>query len=462
MASGIDDNEGLVDEAKPQMAFNRATPLATMIANHGFEESQRQSEQNSSDQHNMLATLFDCVPSVLILLNRDIRVERINRAGEELCGARAAELLHALAGKALRCVNAFEGSGCGRNAPCAVCPVRTRVTNCFQTGASFRQEEGSLSISQGERTVPLDFLISTARITVKDAVQVLLTLTEITERKRMEQALAQQAEIHRALLNTTPDGVIESDEHDRITDVNQTYCRLLGYSRTELTALSIPDIEANKKPEEVKQQTRWIKREGNAHFGARHRAKDGRLIDVDISIAYVPSRNRYLAFCRDITARKLAEEALRESEEKFAKAFRDSPAGMAIRDAETGRYVDANNQCLAMTGYSREEVVGRSPVELGWWTEEADRDGNRPLAKAMENVHERELQLRHKDGHMVIISNSTHEVRIGGRPFLLSFSLDITARRKAEMELEALTHTLGQKNRELENLVQAMRCKSDG
>ncbi|HRE18876.1 MAG TPA: PAS domain S-box protein, partial [Rhodocyclaceae bacterium] len=64
-----------------------------------------------------------------------------------------------------------------------------------------------------------------------------------------------------------------------------------------------------------------------------------------------------------------AETALRESEERFAKAFNANPASMVISIIETGRFIDVNEQWLRMVGYTREETIGHTSIELGIWVD---------------------------------------------------------------------------------------------
>ncbi len=139
----------------------------------------------------------------------------------------------------------------------------------------------------------------------------------------------------------------------------------------------------------------------------------------------------------ELAERQRTEAALRESEEKFAKAFLESPVSMAIRELEQGRYLDVNNACLAMMGYAREEVIGHTPLEIGWM-EEADRAANLPAFTATAAMRDRELRLRRRDGSFVLCLYNTHIVQIGGRPCVLSMSLDITEHKRSEEERQAL------------------------
>ncbi|MBK8475656.1 MAG: PAS domain S-box protein [Opitutaceae bacterium] len=158
---------------------------------------------------------------------------------------------------------------------------------------------------------------------------------------------------------------------------------------------------------------------------------------------------RLFGALQDITERVITLQALKESEEKFATAFRASPVPMAIRDLGTDQYVDVNDRCLALMGYVREEIVGHAPLEIGWMAPE-DRERNRHALSANGIVTDRELHLRRKDGTEVICSYSTHIIQIGGRPCVLSTSIDVTERRRAEAQLHQRMEELKRSTAELQ------------
>jgi PAS domain S-box-containing protein len=136
-------------------------------------------------------------------------------------------------------------------------------------------------------------------------------------RRRAEQALRDLADRYRALTTTTTDGFWEVDHGGKIVDTNDECARLHGYSRDELLTKSLSDLQANENPTEIRAHSAKIMAAGYARFDRQHRCKDGRIIDVEISTTYRPSSDTFLAFLRDITERKLAEEALRTSEARL-------------------------------------------------------------------------------------------------------------------------------------------------
>lgn len=194
--------------------------------------------------------------------------------------------------------------------------------------------------------------------------------------------------------------------------------------------------------------------EPNAEWQLEHRIirRDGALRHVAVRIrAIVDAHGRPVGTHganQDITDRIQTLAALHESEAKFATAFRVSPLPMAIRDLETGRYLDVNERCLALMGYTRAEVVGHSPVEIGWMAPE-DRERNESALASTGAVNDQELHLRRKDGSMVVCLYSTHGIRIGGRPCVLSTTIDITARKEAERQLHQKMAELQATNTEL-------------
>lgn len=117
----------------------------------------------------------------------------------------------------------------------------------------------------------------------------------------------------RLIITTALDGFLSVDPPSgRIVDVNDAYCRLVGYTKEELLRMSIPEVEAVEKPEEVHAHLDHIVRSGGDRFESQHRTKDGRVIDVEISARYLDIEGgRLVAFLRDTTERKRHEAEAR-------------------------------------------------------------------------------------------------------------------------------------------------------
>ena len=139
----------------------------------------------------------------------------------------------------------------------------------------------------------------------------------------------------------------------------------------------------------------------------------------------------------DMEPRKKAEDALRQSEERFAKSFRLAPVPTFISNAETGLILDINDSFAAVTGHGLEEVVARSPVDLRLWDQAAARRMLEAGLATAGGIRNLELQVRTKDGTVLDCLVSAETVSIGGQACVLSVMQDITERKRSEVELMA-------------------------
>ena len=153
-----------------------------------------------------------------------------------------------------------------------------------------------------------------------------------------------------------------------------------------------------------------------------------------------------LNFGSDITERKQAAEALRESEQKFAFAFHNSPMAMALTALETGIYQDVNEVFLRDSGYTREEILGRNSRELGLFVDDQDRQRIVENIQQGKPVYGMPCTFRVKDGQLRHGLLSSNLISAAGRKFYLTIILDITEHQRAE-----------EQNRHFNDVLRAMR-----
>jgi len=156
------------------------------------------------------------------------------------------------------------------------------------------------------------------RMEVDGQVSMQATVRDITERKQAERMLRTSEERHRLILGTAMDGFWLVDTQGHLLEVNESYCRMSGYSEQELLTMSISDLEAAELPVETASHIQKVVSEGEDRFESVHRRKDGSTFYVEVSVQFKPIEGgRIVGFMRDRTARRKAEESLRESEEKL-------------------------------------------------------------------------------------------------------------------------------------------------
>ncbi len=143
---------------------------------------------------------------------------------------------------------------------------------------------------------------------------------DITMRRQAEGALRESEERHRTILQTAMDGFWMTDTHGHLLEVNETYCRMSGYSERELLAMRIPDLEATETDDDTAAHFQRTIAQGEDRFESQHRRKDRSVFDVEVSVQYRPIEGgRLVVFLQDITHRKHAEEKLRESKQRTQK-----------------------------------------------------------------------------------------------------------------------------------------------
>ncbi len=140
--------------------------------------------------HN-LEIIFNSTPNILMLADQDARIDNINRTGIRFGRKPRSDLCGLLCGEALRCVNASAGLGCGHTPLCDQCPVRTRILSTFETGLSHYEEEGRMVFVSDGREVTRIFMISTHLLEFDDTTRVLVSMTDITDHKLLEERLLQ-------------------------------------------------------------------------------------------------------------------------------------------------------------------------------------------------------------------------------------------------------------------------------
>jgi len=148
---------------------------------------------------------------------------------------------------------------------------------------------------------------------------------------------------------------------------------------------------------------------------------------------------RMVGVCVDVTDRKHVEEALRASEERFAKAFHNSPDAININRLRDGLFVEVNSGFLTRMGYERSEVIGRSSLELNVWADPRDRER---LVRGLEEhgeVAKLEASFRPKSGRDIVALMSASLITLAGEPHILSVTRDITERKRAEAEIGRLS-----------------------
>jgi two-component system cell cycle sensor histidine kinase/response regulator CckA len=272
----------------------------------------------------------------------------------------------------------------------------------------------------------------------------------IAERERSRKALEESEERYRNLFQSSGDAIVAVDQAGRFTDANPAALRLLGYAREELLELTYQRITPERwrttDDDLLKEQV--AQRGYSDEYEKEYLRKDGTPIPISIR-AFVkrdPAGRHVGAWgiVRDMTERKRAEEALRESEERFRIAFHTSLDAISISRAEDGLFVAVNEGFSKMTGWGEGEVLARSSLDVGLWGDPADRAQLVTRLKEVGYVQDFESTWCRKGGQAFPVLISTQVIRLRGQQYLLSTTRDMSQSKRAEEERDRLRSKLHQ------------------
>jgi PAS domain S-box-containing protein len=266
---------------------------------------------------------------------------------------------------------------------------------------------------------------------------VAMTFRDITERKRTEEALRESEARFRGLFESSPDAIFVEDLGGVVLDVNPAACRLHRADREWLLGRSVSDLVPAEHRGRVEEDFARLAEGHAAPLESYSLTRDGAAIPVEVRadrITYGGGR-AVLLHVRDITARRAAEQALKESEERFAKAFHAAPVAFLIATLAEGRFVDVNESFCRLTGYGRAEALGRTYRDLGLVAQASGPAlGLRRLRQDGE-LRELELQVRTRGGAVRDVVVSAERLTLGGVPCVLGIGFDVTERKRLEREV---------------------------
>lgn len=278
-------------------------------------------------------------------------------------------------------------------------------------------------------------------------------ITDITERKNFEQRLTFTNALLAAQLECSPDGILVVNEDARIASVNRPFLEMWHIpeelvGELEGPVLPTPPDDApvlafatsqTKNPDAFKSRVQFLYEHPDEEARDSLETTDGRFIDRHTK-GMRDATGRYLGriwFFRDVTVWKTAQDALRESEEKFRNIFGSVNDGIMIIDPETGNLIDINPPGCVMFGYTHDELVGANVAAL---FSAAQPFTQSTVMKWLSDMHANgpqtsEWHCRAKDGHLFWGEFSVRSAKFGSRYFALSTLRDITDRKRIEAEI---------------------------
>lgn len=183
---------------------------------------------------------------------------------------------------------------------------------------------------------------------------------DISARKLAQEKLKEREERYRRVIATAHEGFWLVDMQEQILDVNEAYIRRSGYTRDELLAMNISDLEVRERNPDTEAHLQNIIRLGSDQLTTKHRTKGGEIWPVETSITYEDIEGgQFFCFLRDVTEKNQAEIANRELSARFQAVVDGSPAAIALTD-RNGTYILVNRTYRKWMSASSSDLVGKT------------------------------------------------------------------------------------------------------
>jgi PAS domain S-box-containing protein len=290
------------------------------------------------------------------------------------------------------------------------------------------------------------------------------TIIDITDQKTLEEQLVNSRSRMAFALEATNAGVWEWDlKHDEVHWSDRIW-QLYG-------------LEPQKEPHNHKLCEKSVHPEDrDKTFGTVMQAAT-REMDIDIEFRVCHSEtgilrwlacrgkpqldrdgklDRYIGTVMDITERKQLDDELRENERKFRSIFDYAPIAISIKEIETGNIIDVNDSWLKLLGYSRDEVIGQTGLEIGMHCQELDYEEILKSMSQRERICNRPVLLFDKSGDVIDVLYSTEFIELEGAVLLLVMMVDITLEKMQQQNISRLEQSIADRNIQLQKEVERL------
>jgi PAS domain S-box-containing protein len=442
---------------------------------HKIRQSVRrkQAEYSLHDSERRLADIIDFLPDATFAIDRSGRVIAWNRAIEDMTGVPASEML----GKA---DYAYAVPFYGERRPMLIDLIDGPDEKITQYYTKIYRDNTSIS-AETDHTHPKGhqiLVITKVCHLYNQAGQIAGTIEsirDISEHKRLEtdleqkhgelqasyeQLTAAEEELReqydelakseqqiresetrfRNLIQNSSDMIRIIGRDGRIVYSSPSTLRLFGYDPADMIGTDPLDYIHPDDRAQVKDALRDVFGEINSGVPTEYRIrhKDGHYIDVE-AVANnqmgTPGINGIVITTRPVTERKQGEASLRESESRFATVFRKSPVALTLVSATDGKFTDVNDAFTHESGYSREDVIGKTADEVGIFVDRNELGHLSAAMRKQQTVQGLDMKVRRKIGGIRICRFSAGILMMGGSPHILSSVEDVTDYKAAENAL---------------------------
>ncbi len=293
---------------------------------------------------------------------------------------------------------------------------------------------------QGKDGRVTETVASARRIQFGDEDCLLFISADVGELKRAQRELSESEEGYRTIMQTAPYSITISRISDgRYLEVNDAFTQRTGYTREEAIGRTSKDLEVYNDSSDFRRLRNIFREHGRVDsMEVQFRTKSGQLTNSLASARPIQYHGEdcFLFISTNIDSLKKAQKALSEREESYRTILDTAPYTIVITRLSDAKYVEVNNAFCKRTGYTREETIGRTPLDLNLYANPADRERMIQTLRRHGQVEGMEARFRTKDGRLLESLISSSPIRYKGEDCVLTMTVDINALKKTQRALE--------------------------
>jgi len=375
---------------------------------------QRRAERSVREGERFLKNLFKSIQDGVSVLSRDLVIETTNPTLEEWYADSMP-----LVGK--RCYEAYHN----RSEPCETCPTLRTI----KTGRMARERITKGGVGSGNEGWLDVYSFPMLNETTGEVERVIEYLRDVTGEETAKTALLDSERKHRALVDLADEGILAIESSGNIGVVNPRMAKMLGYEAEELVGKHIRSIVDAKWAESVVPSRLHKLLESGERIELALVRKDGSQVNVIVAASPISAESGIfdgaMAVVTEMTEFKRVMESLASSEEKFAKVFQNSPQMILIARTIDSTILEVNESFTKVTGYRRDQLLGKSYVELGI----VSKDLAGVIERAFSDngvIHDMEVVVGTASGEPRVVRLSGYKMTLEGEQCTVFVSCDIS------------------------------------
>ena len=398
-------------------------------------KSREQAEAALRESEQRMRAITNSTQDAIIVINDRGEISFWNPSAERIFGHKAPEAK-------------------GKDAHALLAPQDYHQNNYAAMGQFSQTGKGALI----DRTVELEAVrrngekfpieLSLSSFQMGDSWHAVGIVRDISDRHQAQEALRLSEAKFSAAFHATPDALsIVRLEDGLIIEINDKWEAMFGFTREEAIGKSVIELGLYVNPVDRQALITRLSEEGSVRDGeltVRRKTGDIRLVLLSAQLIEVEGEQCMLSIVRDVTESKRAENGLKESEERFRSVFRTSPDAINLNRLADGVYVDANDGFTDLTGFTRDDIIGRSSADIHIWADLRDRERLVEELTKHGKVNNLETKFRLKDGTTRTGLMSARVMSIDGIPHIVSITRDIEEMKQTEEERTRLAEAVEQ------------------